>query len=205
MAKNKRSFRGWLMHTVFLLIVLGVLCFGIALGILTLAEKNPPPVGSGSQAIIVLGAQVYPDGRPSPQLELRLEAALSLWHQNPRPIIVCGAQGSNEPEPEGDIMKAWLTAHGVPSQQITAETASRNTRQNLQNAGRLLPEGTERVTIVTSDYHLPRALRLARDEGLTADGVGSPCKPEYWIKNHFREVLAWGKYAAEKLGVLRQH
>lgn len=191
------------MHTVFLLIVLGVACFGIALGVLTLAEKNPPPVKGDSQAMIILGAQVYPDGRPSPQLELRLEAALNLWLQHPRPVITCGAQGKNEPEPEGDIMKAWLVARGIPAQQITAETTSRNTRQNLQNARRLLPEGTERVTIVTSDYHLPRALLLARDEGLSADGAGSPCKPEYWIKNHFREVLAWGKYAAEKIGVLK--
>ena len=39
-----------------------------------------------------------------------------------------------------------------------------------------------------------RAMALARDLGLEADGIGSPCKPEYWVKNHAREALAWVKY-----------
>ena len=69
------------------------------------------------------------------------------------------------------------------------------TRENV-----LLSDGVQRVTVITSDYHLPRALALARDLGLEADGIGSPCRPEigFWIKNHAREVLAWGKYLAEK-------
>ena len=52
--------------------------------------------------------------------------------------------------------------------------------------------------VVTSDYHLPRALRLMQDMGMDAQGVGSPCRPgvKYFLKNHLREVLAWGKYWA---------
>ena len=30
--------------------------------------------------------------------------------------------------------------------------------------------------------------------GFEACGMGSPCKPEYWLKNHAREVLSWCKY-----------
>ena len=30
--------------------------------------------------------------------------------------------------------------------------------------------------------------------GFRAAGLGSPCKPEYWLKNHAREALAWIKY-----------
>ena len=76
-----------------------------------------------------------------------------------------------------------------------------NTRQNLEYAKRFLPDGVNRVTVITSDYHLPRALALARDVGLAPDGIGSPCRPElpHWLKNHSRELLAWGKYLAEKL------
>ena len=42
------------------------------------------------------------------------------------------------------------------------------------------------------------ALRLMRDMGMDAQGVGSPCRPgvKYFLKNHLREVLAWGKYWA---------
>ena len=98
----------------------------------------------------------------------------------------------------------WLYLHsfkGVPEADVTAECESMNTRQNLEYAKRLLPEDVRRVTVITSDYHLPRALALARDVGLDADGIGSPCRPEigFWIKNHTREVLAWGKYLAFRI------
>ena len=87
----------------------------------------------------------------------------------------------------------------MPDDQVIAETTSMNTLQNLQNAIALLPASAQRVTIVTSDYHLPRALQIARDLGVEADGIGSPCKPEYWMKNHAREVLAWGKYFLNRI------
>ena len=74
-----------------------------------------------------------------------------------------------------------------------------NTHQNLEYAIGMLPADAEKITIITSDYHLPRAMAIARDLGLAADGIGSPCKPEYWVKNHFREVLAWGKYFLKKV------
>jgi len=191
------------MHLIYHLIVLAAAIFLLGLGALCLAESFPPKESGESQAVIVLGCQVYPDGTPSPQLELRLEAALNTYRGHPRPIIVCGAQGTNEPAPEGQVMREWLIKNGVPQDQVTAECESRSTRENLENAMALLPPGTRAVTVVTSDYHLPRALALARSLGLQSDGIGSPCKPEYWVKNHFREVLAWGKYLGEKIGILK--
>ena len=189
------------MQLLMKLVLLGAVLFAVALGLLCLAEGSQPKPDANSKAIIVLGSQVYPDGNPSPQLELRLEAALQTYLEHPRLIIVCGAQGDNEPKQEAIVMRDWLVAHGVTGQ-IKVDTASRNTRENLENAIALLPSDVDTVTIVTSDYHLPRALALARDLGLRGDGIGSPCKQEYWVKNHFREVLAWGKYLAEKTGIL---
>ena len=190
-----------LIHLALLLVLTGALLFGLALGALCLAEANPPAVRETSDAVIVLGCQVYPDGRLSPQLELRLKAALDSYRKDPRLIITTGGQGEKEPGPEGQVMRDWLISQGVPETDVIAECASVNTRQNLQNAKALLPEGVTRVTVVTSDFHLPRALALARDLGLDADGIGSPCRPElgFWVKNHSREVLAWGKYLVEKV------
>lgn len=201
MTDKKRTFGRSLMCLALLLVLAGVLLFGLALGALCLAEVNPPAVSENSDAVIVLGCQVYADGQLSPQLELRLQAALNTYHADPRLIVVTGGQGEKEPAPEGIIMRDWLISQGVPETDVIAECESLNTRQNLLNAKSLLPETVRRVTVITSDYHLPRALALARDLGLEADGIGSPCRPEiqFWVKNHTREVLAWGKYLAEKM------
>ena len=100
-------------------------------------------------------------------------------------------------------MKDWLVAKGIPESQIFAENTSFNTRENIENAMILLKDyPIRRAVVVTSDYHLPRALALCEDAGVNAGGIGSPCKPEYWMKNHFREVLAWGKYCMYRLGLI---
>ena len=201
MFHRKHTWIRSLIRVALLLALAGALAFGLTLGALCLAEANPPAVREDSEAVIVLGCQVYADGRLSPQLELRLQAALDTYRSHPRLIVAAGGRGESEPGPEGQIMREWLIAQGVPENDVIAECESANTRQNLLNARALLPEGVKRVTVITSDYHLPRALALARDLGLDADGIGSPCRPEiqFWVKNHTREVLAWGKYLVEKV------
>lgn len=154
------------------------------------------PEASDYDAIIVLGAQVLPDGAPNVQLSWRLDKAYEAWKVHPVPVVVCGAQGADEPCPEAEAMAAYLVDLGIPEDQILKDPDSFNTNQNLKNAAALLHEHPDikRVLIVTSDYHVPRAMSIARDLGFEADGIGSPCKPEYWLKNHSREALAWVKY-----------
>ena len=154
------------------------------------------PSADQYDAIVVLGAQVKPDGTPSVQLSWRLDAALEAYRNKPVPIVVCGAQGKDEPATEAETMKNYLAEKGVPEQDVLTDPDSFNTRQNLANAARLLADKPEirKVLIVTSDYHVPRSMALAADLGYDACGLGSPCKPEYWLKNHAREALAWIKY-----------
>ena len=168
----------------------------------TYKEHTVPAPSGESQAIIVLGAQVKPDGTLSVQLEWRMEEALKQYQKKTQPIVVCGAQGANEPGPEAHYMRDWLLEKGVPSAHVLIDDASFNTRQNLQNAKKLLDEDIKRVLIVTSNYHLPRSVALAEDLGLEAEGVGSPIKLLWWAKNHYREALAWVKYLMQKWGVM---
>ena len=98
-------------------------------------------------------------------------------------------------------MRDYLIAKGVPADQILTDTQSTTTLENMRFAKRILQENglSTAVCVITSDYHLPRALALASDVGLDATGVGSEIKAEYWLKNHAREALAWLKYWAQKL------
>ena len=178
---------------------IAVLLYAGLMGYVVIREKGVAatvPETENYDAIIVLGAQVRPDGSPSVQLSWRLDKAAEAWEKRHVPVVVCGAQGKDEPMPEAVAMKQYLTAKGVSGEDILTDPDSFNTNQNLKNAGRLLKEKPEvrKVLIVTSDYHVPRSLALARDQGFEATGLGSPCKPEYWLKNHAREALAWLKY-----------
>jgi uncharacterized SAM-binding protein YcdF (DUF218 family) len=153
------------------------------------------PVGYDS--IIVLGAQVKPDGEPSVQLRWRLDRAREVYDASPCYIVVTGGQGSNEPAPEGDVMRAVLVSEGVPEKHVFSDPLSVNTQQNLDNAWEILSRlGCKKPVVVTSDYHLPRAMQMMRDMGLEPQGAGSLCRPgiRFWLKNHLREALAWGKY-----------
>ena len=101
---------------------------------------------------------------------------------------------------EAEAMKNYLVGKGVPEKDILTDPDSFNTNQNLRNAAKLLQDRPEirKVLVVTSDYHVPRSLAIAGDMGFDACGMGSPCKPEYWLKNHAREALAWCKYWGKK-------
>ena len=186
-----------ILRVLLILVILGVVCYAAVMGMVVWKEKHVPQL-EDYDAIVVLGAQVKADGTLSVQLEWRLEAALEAYEAHPSLIVCCGGKGSDEPEAEGEVMRRWLLEKGVPEDMVAADTASLNTRQNLREAIRLLGREDATVCVVTSDYHLPRALALAADEGLTATGKAAPTKPEYWLKNHAREALAWIKYWTEK-------
>ncbi|MBP3522329.1 MAG: YdcF family protein [Clostridia bacterium] len=178
------------------LLLVALVCLACVVGLMGFVfykETHLPPVGD-SDVIIVLGAQVKEDGTPSVALTRRLTAALESYLEKPQLIIVCGAQGINEPRAEGDVMRDWLIERGVRSEDVVAETASFNTRENLVYARAIMEHrGLAQALVVTSDYHVARALELCRQTGIAATGKGSPSKPEYFIKNHFREGLSWIK------------
>ena len=182
------------------LLMLAVLAYLGVVAMVCWKEAHVPPV-ENYDAIIVLGAQVKPSGEPSLQLQWRLDAALEAWQKENCLIVTCGAQGSDEPAPEALVMRDYLIDKGVDASMILTDAASFNTRQNIGNAAKLLAgHDVKRVVIVTSDYHLPRAMALAEDMGLEATGLGSPTKlgMRYWVKNHGREALAWIKYWGQK-------
>ena len=189
-----------LMKLALLAMLAGILFYLGVVAMVVYREKHVPPVGE-YDAIIVLGAQVKPDGEPSVQLQWRLDAALEAWKERNCLVVVCGAQGSNEPAPEAHVMRDVLIAQGVPGEAILMDDQSFNTRQNIANAVQLMEGcGVDHVLIVTSDYHLPRSMAIAEDAGLCASGLGSPTKQglNFWVKNHGREALAWIKYLMQK-------
>jgi len=184
---------------VLLLFLIGLACYLGMVGWVVYAN-NALPFKQPTEAIIVLGAQVKPDGTLSVQLHRRLATARKEYLQNPQLIITCGAQGRTEPMPEGEAMRDWLIAQGVPAEHVLAETQSFNTRENLLHAKAMMEErGLTRALVVTSDYHVARAVATCKQLDIEAWGVGAATDPPYWFKNYSREAVSWIKFWVEEM------
>lgn len=142
----------------------------------------------GLDAVVVLGAQVR-GKEPSAVLRLRLDTACDYLKRNPETVcVVSGGKGANESEPEGKVMREYLIARGIPAERIIAETESRNTVQNLRNSAEKIDPAHDRVGVVTSNFHMFRALGIARKNGyLHAAGIAAPSTASYLPNNMLRE------------------
>jgi len=148
----------------------GALCAGIAL-VLALEccvvsgmTRTPPAC---LDYLIILGARVESDSRPSPALQRRLNAALDYLEENPETVVVVsGGKGSDEPISEAQCMFNSLTAAGIAPERIILEDQSRKTSENFEFS-RALMESPERVSVgyVTNNYHVFRAGKLAQKAG----------------------------------------
>jgi vancomycin permeability regulator SanA len=119
---------------------------------------------------LVLGAQVYPDGTPSPFLAARLDLAKQLYDAGRvRAILVSGDNMAREYD-EPAAMRAYLIKAGVPSTQVIADYAGFDTYDSCVRAKKIF--GVDELIIVTQGYHLPRAVATCLLVGVKANGVG---------------------------------
>lgn len=164
-----------------------VLALAVGLAVGQLGATGEP----GLDYVVVLGAQIYDDGSPSPVLRYRLDAALDYLHDNPQTkVVVSGGKGPNEPYPEARGMAAYLEAHGIDRARILQEPRSVSTLQNITFSRELMDSANPRVGIVTNDFHVYRAVRIARKAGLTdACGIASYSTPWYLPNNLLREGM----------------
>ena len=144
--------------------------------------------------IIVLGAQVRENG-PSPVLKYRLDKAVEYLEENPDTIcIVSGGQGSNEPWSEAEGMAQYLQEKGIDTARILTEDQSQTTEQNITNSKMLMKEGAS-VGIVTNNFHVFRALQIAKKYGLSdVCGIAADSTPKYLPNNMLREFFAEMKW-----------
>lgn len=138
--------------------------------------------------IIVLGAQVRENG-PSVVLRYRLDTAIDYLDENQDTIcIVSGGQGVNEPFSEAEGMADYLMQHGIEQERILLEDTSTNTVENIQNSKVLMEQTYDGVGIVTNNFHVFRAVRIAKVQGLEGvHGIAADSNMLYLPNNVLRE------------------
>lgn len=138
--------------------------------------------------IIVLGAQIRKSG-PSRVLKMRLDAAYDYLTENEGTIaIVSGGKGADEHISEAQGMYEYLIEKGIPKERILQEDQSKNTFQNLSYSSQYLNKEIDQVGIVTNNFHVFRATRIAMKEDYQhVEGIAA--KSEFFMQpnNMLRE------------------
>lgn len=143
-------------------------------------------------AIIVLGAKVNGTA-PSGALDQRIDAAAAYLRANPNTLcIASGGQGDDEGISEAACIRKGLLARGIAEGRILMEEDSTSTETNFLNAMPLLDPGVKTVGVVTNNFHIYRALRLAEVQKWPVQFYGIPasCTPAGYLHYAIREFCA---------------
>ncbi len=145
------------------------------------AEIERPASGAGRPVtgIIVLGGGADGHAADSPQLAAlnesaeRYTEAVALARRLPdAKVVFTGGSGAfiAAGKPEAEIAGRLFEALGVPKERITLESRSRDTYENALFTARILsPKPGERWLLVTSAWHMPRAMGCFRRAGFAVE------------------------------------
>lgn len=178
------------------LVVVGVplginalVCAQAAPSIETIDEAERNTSNFDADAIVVLGAGINWDGRPSAVLKDRLEVAIELYKSGIAPKIIMSGDNSDSTYNEVMAMANYAIAQGVDEDDIFCDHAGVSTYDSMYRVKNVF--SVSRCIVVTQEYHLYRALYDARAFDLDARGVASD-RSVYEDKESYekREVLA---------------
>jgi len=148
----------------------------------TVADAPSEPVA------VVFGAGLD-QGKPSPYLAHRLDAALALYRSGKvRALLVTGDNGHVGYD-EPDAMRTYLIEHGVPSDRVVRDYAGFDTWDSCSRAHRIF--GVDRAVLVSQEFHIRRAVALCEAAGVNAYGVGvDEPHDATWYASGVRELPA---------------
>ncbi len=139
-----------------------------------------------TSAALVLGASVV-HGKPSPVLEERAHTAVALYMMGKvSKILVTGDNGALTHDEVTPVRKYLIDA-GVAPKDIFLDHAGFDTYSSMYRARDVFQ--ADSLTIVTQDFHMPRAVFVARELGIQAFGV-VPERGQGDMYDYMREVPA---------------
>ncbi len=177
-----------------LVVLTGLLVFVVVEAFIVLGATKEPEMEA--DYLIVLGAKVN-GTKPSHILYKRIEKAYTYLDVHPQcKVIVSGGKGEDEGISEAEAMKNSLLDYGIDGNRIILEAASTNTKENLEYSKAILEKmgvdvSKAKVVVVTTDFHVLRAVGIARKAGYgRVEGLASG---QVWYlipTNYVREFFA---------------
>jgi SanA protein len=161
------------------LVALGVVCGLLAVAlpnlIVWLGGRSPVTTDVAkvphAQAALILGAQVYRDGKPSIMLADRVTAGAELYKAGRVDKLLLSGDHSRKDYDEVGTMRRLLLAQGIPGRDIFTDHAGFDTWDSAQRARRVFD--VQSAVVVTQKFHMARALYDARRAGLKVTGYAA--------------------------------
>lgn len=159
-------------------------------GFFILRQASRRPAAEGT--VIVLGCGVRGKS-PSLMLRQRIDAAAEYLKEHPTLSVICtGGLGTNATITEAACIARELMDRGIEAERIYLEDRSESTSENLAFSLSIIrAEGLdEKLIIISSDFHLYRALSMAKRLGLEAETLAAPTPAGLYPTFFVRECIA---------------
>lgn len=148
-----------------------------------------------AEVAVVFGAGLW-NGRPTPYLARRLDAAAELYRTGKVKVVLVTGDNSRTEYDEPNAMRAYLARSGVPEDRIVSDFAGFDTWDSCVRAKEIF--GVDRAVLVSQGFHIRRAVALCQAAGVDSYGVGvSDVHDATWYYGGAREVFAAGKAAVD--------
>jgi uncharacterized SAM-binding protein YcdF (DUF218 family) len=143
----------------------------------------------------------------------RLTDAVVLYKKGiVRKLLISGGDGNllGQKTPEAEKTEPYLLLMGVRQEDILLENRSRNTYENALFSKELIDSQhvkSDKILMITSAYHTPRALGCFKKVGLKVDpfpanfiGKKPSWKTNYWLKPDAQAFFNWEAIFKEWIG-----
>ncbi len=142
---------------------------------------------SGAYTCLVLGAFVYQE-HPGTILKDRLNHGVELYKAGKvQRFLLSGDHGQKEYN-EVNAMKLYLKSKGIPESAIFLDHAGFDTYNSIVRARDVFQ--VKDLIVVTQEFHLPRAVFIARMKGLEVQGYVADGLSRRFVKLKVRELFA---------------
>ncbi|MEZ4180274.1 MAG: YdcF family protein [Candidatus Doudnabacteria bacterium] len=162
--------------------------------------KYQPQIDQTADAVIVLGAAIN-----SPTIEQRTIKGLEVYESGAANLIIfSGGKIAPSDVSEAQYMQKVALSRASQDLNYLLEDQSQNTFENMNNSKALLESrlgktaGEMNIVIVSDEYHIGRAVMIAKRAGFETVYWRSPDPSYYHIQelkySYFRELVAMFRY-----------
>lgn len=192
---RKNQSRIFVKSILFSIITMVIILFYSLFFIISREErvKLQPLDSKTSYTVVVLGAAVWSDNKPSPILAARVDKAIELLkNHNVKKLFLTGSNAPGELS-EAEVALNYLKRKNVSFENIVTESNTTSTTEQIQFLKSRLSETEQQNLIVVSDsFHLVRIKEISKFHKLKIKTIASELKLSFIseLYNTIREALA---------------